>query len=213
MDSRMARQKCAGAALILCLSLMITFSLVACRNSKEREIERITSETRQNILSKLKKGQQISASDIDSLVQILIMKGNFDQGISILNSLEHMASYKDVQYDIHFGLALLNIEKATSKKESNGELITAFQNNLNRAFKETPDKALAFYRRGNIYSEIGCITKANRDFQEAITLAGSGNLIFWGDGIYLKKETFVNMVNKQLSPNAKDDCILEHRNK
>jgi tetratricopeptide (TPR) repeat protein len=190
----------------------MAYFLMACKKNETREIERIASQQKQSMLDKIKKGEQLSGSEIGSLAAILSMEGNFDQGINTLQQLERTQSYKDVQYEVHFALAVLNKEKAMSRKqESNRELITAFETNLNKGFTETPDRALAFYKRGNVYSGVGCITKAKQDLEQAITLAGSGDLIFWGDGIYLNKDQFIQIVKKQLDPlgTIKDHCILE----
>jgi tetratricopeptide (TPR) repeat protein len=185
---------------------------MSCKKDETREIEKIASQQKQSILEKIKKGEQLSGSEISSLASILAMEGNYEQGINTLQNMEHSQSYKDLQYEIHFALAYLNIDKAILKRQENTrELITAFDNYLHKGFTETPDKALAFYKRGNIYSAIGCTNKARQDLEESINLAETGDLIFWGDGIYLKKNQFIQIVKKQLDPakTINNHCILE----
>lgn len=185
---------------------------MSCKKDETKEIQKITSQQKLSILDKIRKGEQLSGSEIGSLASILAMEGNYDQGMNTLQNLERLQSYKDVQYEIHFALAVLNIEKAMTKKQGNNrELIKEFDNYLNKGFTEAPDKALAFYKRGNIYSAIGCTNRARQDIEESIRLADTGDLIYWGDGIYLKKDQFIQIVKKQLDPlkTINDHCILE----
>ena len=171
----------------------------------------MASQQKQGMLERIRKGEQLSGSEIGSLASILAMQGDYDQGINTLQNLEREPRYKDLQYEIHFDLAVLNVEKAmTKKQESNRELITEFDNYLTKGFTETPDKALAFYKRGIIYSGIGCINRARQDLDESIKLAEKGDLIYWGDGIYLKKDQFIQIVKKQVdsSKSLNDHCIL-----
>lgn len=209
MDNRKTYE---GTLLIFCLIVGLTSFLMSCKKDESKEIEKIASQQKQNMFQKIKRGEQLSGSEIGSLASILAMEGKYDEGINRLQNLEREASYKDLYYEVHFALAALYAEEAmTKRQESNRDIRTQFETYLAKGFTETPDKALAFYKRGNIYSAVGCSNRARQDFEESIKLADTGDLIFWGDGIYLKKAQFIQIVQKQLDPlkTVNDHCILE----
>lgn len=89
------------------------------------------------------------------------------------------------------------------------------QDYLDKGFVATPEKALTYYKRGKVYSMIGCLTKAKTDYQEAINIAKIKDLILFGDGIFLSKDNFVNMVSKDLNDITivNDNCFLESESK
>jgi len=205
-------------ALILFLSLLI--SVTACSKlsdkykeyKNKKEVEKIGRERKDVLLDKLKKGEKLDTFEISSLSSILSLEGKFDEGIDLLEKLQNSASYKDERYSIYFDLALLYTEQYIQSREpeTRHQLILKAQKHLTDGFDNTPEKALAYYKRARVYSVMGCIEKAKSDLQEAMTISKSKDIIFFGTGIYLAKDQFVKIITNDLVglEGINDHCAL-----
>lgn len=206
------------AVLILFLSSLI--GLTACSKlsdkyeeyKNKKEVEKISIGKKDALLNKIKRGEKLDAFEISSLSSIFSLEGKFDEGIDFLEKLQHSDSYKDERYSIYFDLALLYTEQyiQSRKFETKQQLILKASKFLADGFENTPEKALAYYKRAKVYSVMGCVEKAKSDLQEAMTIAKSKNIIFFGTGIYLGKDQFVKITTNDLVglEGINDHCIL-----
>ncbi|MGE5892601.1 MAG: hypothetical protein ACM34I_00940 [bacterium] len=205
-------------ALILFLSLLI--GVIACSKlsdkykeyKNKKEIENLSRERKNVLLDKLKRGEKLESFEISSLTSIFSLEGKFDEGIDLLENLQHSANYKDDRYSIYFDFALLYTEQYVQSRdpETRQQLILKAQKYLADGFDNTPEKALAYYKRSRVYSVMDCIEKAKSDLQQVMTIAKSKDIIFFGNGIYLTKDHFVKIITNDLVEleGIKDHCVL-----
>ncbi|MEW6584407.1 MAG: hypothetical protein AB1442_02220 [Nitrospirota bacterium] len=202
--------------------LLLLISVTACSKlsdkyeeyKNKKEVEKIGKERKAALLDKIKRGEKLDSFEISSLSSILSLEGKFNEGIDLLEKLQRSESYKAEQYSIYFDLALLYTEQyiQSRKVETKQQLLLKASKYLTDGFENTPEKALAYYRRAKVYSVMGCIEKAKADLREALTIAKSKNIIFFGTGIYLDKDHFVKIITNDLGglEGINDNCILGH---
>ncbi|MEW6584413.1 MAG: hypothetical protein AB1442_02250 [Nitrospirota bacterium] len=147
-------------ALILFLFLLI--SVTACSKLSDRyeeyknkkEVEKISIEKKDALLDKIKRGEKLDGFEISALSSIFSLEGKFDEGIDLLVKLRHLESYKDERYSISFDLAFLYTEQyiQSRKIEPKQQLLSKVSEYLTDGFKNTPELALAYYKRAKVYS-------------------------------------------------------------
>lgn len=142
----------------------------------------------------------------------LLFQEKYDKGIEIFEKLKDSEDYIGIRYEIYFSLSTFYIGKAnkTAEKER-GHLIKKAEEYLSLGFNNSPEKALAYYKRGMVYSAMKCMEKAKIDLQEAINTAKTKELIYFEEGVYLNKERFIEFVTKVMDSlgSLEDSCMLE----
>lgn len=191
------------------LILLILVLISAC--SKEAEIEKEFKEREKTLLNKIDKGIKLTSSELNALTGIYLWEQN-NKGIEILERLKDNEVYRNERYIIYFNLSVFYAEKAKQIpiSQERQQLKEKAINYLTFGFDSSPEKALAHYLRAKRYDIIGCIEKAKADLQEAINIARSMDIIYFENGIYLKRDKFIQIVEADLNrfKTLKDDCIL-----
>lgn len=207
---------------ILISFLFLLISVNACSKlsdkyeeyKNKKKVEKISIERKDALLDKIKKGEKLDGFEISSLSSIFSLEGKFNEGIDLLEKLQHLENYKDERYSIYFDLALLYTEQyiQSRKSETKQQQLLKASKYLTDGFENTPEKALAYYKRAKVYSVMGCVEKAKSDLREAMTIAKSQNIIFFGNGIYLDNDHFVKIITNDLGglEGINDNCPISH---
>lgn len=202
--------------------LWLLTNMVACEKMSEtykqykirKEVTKESDERKMVLLDKIAKGQKLDDFEISNLSAILMMENKYDEGINILEKLQSLENYSNSKYNIYFNLSLFYTEKAknSNEKENRNNLIKKSEEYLTRGFKNTPEKAFAYYNMAKGYKEMGCMHRAESSLEEAIRTATSKDIIFYGDGIYLDRNKFIAIVTADLKrfQGLEETCILPH---
>ncbi len=194
------------------IGILIMLPLICNYACSKNSIEKENKKRKNILLEKLDRGQKLTGIDISNLSGILLTEENYAEGIDILERLKKLDNYKEERFKIYFVLSLFYAEK--SKRVQNREKQITIENAKSymiAGFNETPEKALAYYKRAKVYVTMGCIEEAKMDFQKALDSAKSKNIIYFDDGIYLNRENFKEVVNNDLAEIKlfKEACILK----
>ncbi len=169
-------------------------------------------EDREKILfSKLNKREKLTGLEIDRLVMILSREGQYNKALDILHRLSNSALYAKEKYIIHFGLSILYLTKARDEKKMRSQLLGNAVENLQKGFKSSPEKPLAYFKRAQVYAAVGCIKKAKEDIAGAINIAPYQDIIAFDNGLYASRERFLDLLNNRLESleASEDNCPIK----
>jgi tetratricopeptide (TPR) repeat protein len=204
-----------GAAMIVISTLFVITSAVGSSKDSigshtKAPIERGNEKRRDSLIRKVDQGGKLTGREINNLSGILLAEGKYDLGIAVLEKLLTDHRYKDEMDDLYLDLSLFYFEKSKVGKDEQEKqgLLRKSEQSLNSGFEATQEKAMAFYKRARVEAVMGCFTKAIEDLGRAATEAESKETIPFGDGVYLGKQHFIEMVNEEIGRLRKyrDSC-------
>jgi tetratricopeptide (TPR) repeat protein len=195
---------------LIAICLAIAVSTGAC--SRDSDLMRTSNKIEKNLLAKIKAGDKLNASDINNLSGIYSVKKQYREGISAYEQLGKDDKYKNEKYLIYLGLSKLYLEQASETRANNEKvsLLDEAKRYLMLGVDASKEKATALYLRSEIYGYSGCIEKAKKDLQDAKKLAEGKELILYEEGMYLTKDKFISLLQRNLDSLNKltDNCEI-----
>ena len=169
----------------------------------------LTAETNHvESIRKFKSGQKISSDEINQLVVYYSLKSKEDEGINLLKEIIQ----RQDSYVAYFGVSQLYAAKARMKSSPKAHLdfISNSSIYLSQGFDRVPDKALAYFTRGNIYSTLGCSEMYINDLKKAIEESKNAKIVLIDDGVYVDRARFVEFVQKTMNRERnRGPCLLD----
>lgn len=195
---------------LLLLLFICGLSLSTLARSQNTEMEQAASKNKKKILGKITSGSKLSSSEINSLSGIYLLNKQYAAGIETLERLGGDGKYKDEYYLINLNLAKFYLEQSSEAGINKASLIETAKHYLNLGVNSANEKATGLYVRSRIYGYEGCIEKAKKDLLDARGIAQGKDIILYEDGIYLTRDKFLSLIQRDFDrlSKLKDDCEL-----
>ncbi len=196
--------------ILLLLPFVSSLLLAPFACSQTTEMEQAATKNKKKILEKIKSGTKLSSSEINNLSGIYLLDKQYAAGIETFERLGNDEKYKKEKYLIDLNLAQFYLEQASVAGTNKKDLIEKAKMYLNLGVNSADEKATGLFFRSHIYQFEGCIEKAKKDLQDAKNIAQAKDLILYEDGLYLTRDKFLSMIQRDLDglSKLKDACVL-----
>jgi len=173
------------------------------------KVDKMAEKEHAQLMEKFKAGQQLTSSEIGRIVTYCNLNSKYDEGIGVL---QEILKQQDA-YMAYFGLSELIAEKAktTGPVDIRRSLISKSLSYLKQGFNKVPDKAHAYFMRGNAYAYLGCLDIAIDDLNRSLVESKKTKTTMLSDGVYVDQKRFAQVVEKNITEFKKvqNVCLLD----
>jgi tetratricopeptide (TPR) repeat protein len=161
------------------------------------------------LMGKVEKKEKLSSMEIGEVAAYFQLAAKYDEGIRVLEGIKKQQD----DYDVYFSLSGLHAYKARTIRsvDERKELALISRDYMMEGFRRVPEKPLAYYLRGKAYGVLGCVEMSVEDFTKAIEESKAVSPVLLGDGLYVDRERFISMVQRDIDNYKKftGDCLLQ----
>jgi len=162
------------------------------------------------LMAKFEKNAKLSPMEIGEIAGYFQITSKYDEGIRVL---ENIRKYSD-NYDVYFSLSGLYGYKARTihLPDEKEKLASISYGYMMEGFRKVPEKPFAYYLRGMAYGVLGCTEKSVEDFNKAIEESKRADKIMFGEGIYIDRQRFVAIVERDIKSykEVRSNCLLRY---
>ena len=195
---------------LLLFAFGLALSTSAC--AQDSDMKRAGNKNEKQILGKIKSGGKLSSTEINNLGGVYLLNKQYSAGFETFERLGNDDKYKNEKYLIDLNLAKFYLQQSSENTSGANKaiLIEKAKSYLNQGVASANEKATGLYVRAQIYGYEGCIEKARKDLQDARSIAQGKELILYEDGVYLTRDKFLSLIQRNLDSLSRltDSCEL-----